>query len=64
MFGAYLPDTLLSPSEKGDHSRRVFSKENTFWAFMGQVFSQDGSCQEVVQKLQAYASLKGLPLLD
>lgn len=63
MFGAFLPDELLSPSEKGDHSRRrVFSKQNTFWAFMGQVFSEDGSCQEVVHKLQAYASLKALPM--
>lgn len=63
VFGGFIPAKLLSPSSEGHHSRRrIFSKENTFWAFMGQVFSEDGSCQEVVQKLQAYASLKAISM--
>ncbi len=62
-FGTFIPDRLLSPSEKGQHSRRrLYSKRNTFWAFIGQLFSDDGSCQEVVQKLKAYAALRGLDL--
>jgi len=40
--------------------RRLFSKENTFWAFLSQVLDADGGCKEVVRKLQAYASLKGV----
>ncbi|WP_217909540.1 IS4 family transposase [Desulfosediminicola flagellatus] len=39
--------------------RSIFSKENTFWAFLGQVIDADGGCKEVVRKLQSYASVKG-----
>jgi len=62
-FGDFIPETLLAPRASGGHSRRrLYSKSNTFWAFMGQMFSEDGSCQEVVQKLKAYAALRGLDL--
>lgn len=62
-FGMFIPDRLLAPSQSGLHSRRrLYSKRNTFWAFIGQLFSDDGSCQEVVQKLKAYAALRGLDL--
>lgn len=37
--------------------RRIYSKENTFWAFFSQVLDADGGCQEVVRKLQAVASI-------
>jgi hypothetical protein len=37
--------------------RRIYSKENTFWAFFYQVLDADGGCQEVVRKLQAVASI-------
>jgi len=38
--------------------RRIFSKENTFWAFLSQVLDADGGCKEVIRKLQASAALK------
>ncbi len=60
IFGQYIPERYLSPETSGVMSRRsIFSKENTFWAFLGQVLDADGGCKEVVRKLQAYASLKG-----
>jgi hypothetical protein len=62
-FGRFVPPQILAPSKSGAHSRRrLFSKHNTFWAFAGQVLSEDGSCQEVVHKLHAYAALRNLPL--
>ena len=62
-FGAFVPKRLLAPTSGGVHSRRrLYSKSNTFWAFLGQVLSDDGSCQQVVQKLKAYAALRGLDL--
>jgi len=62
-FSGFIPEELLVPSSRGAHSRRrLFSKSNTFWAFLSQVLSDDGSCQEVVQKLKAYAALRGLDL--
>ena len=61
ILGRFIPDTHLKPEPTGIMSRRsIFSKENTFWAFLGQVLDADGGCKEVVRKLQAYASLKGI----
>ena len=60
IFGRFIPDEHLKPETKGIMSRRsMFSKENTFWAFLGQVIDADGGCKEVVRKLQSYASLRG-----
>ncbi|MGV1099039.1 IS4 family transposase [Thiovibrio sp. JS02] len=42
--------------------RRLFSKENTFWAFFSQVLDADGGCKEVIRKLQSYASIKGIKI--
>jgi len=42
--------------------RRLFSKENTFWAFFSQMLDADGGCKEVIRKLQAYASIKGVSI--
>lgn len=62
-FGALIPNHLLNPASSGVLSRRrLYSKENTFWAFFSQVLSSDGSCQEVVRKLQSYVALKAKPL--
>ena len=60
IFGSFIPGDHLKPESSGIMSRRsIFSKENTFWAFLGQVLDADGGCKEVVRKLQSYASLKG-----
>jgi hypothetical protein len=61
IFGRYIPEKYLKPENSGVMSRRsIFSKENTFWAFLGQVIDADGGCKEVVRKLQSHASLKGI----
>jgi len=60
-FHKFIPDDLLKPSSNKGHSRkRIFSKENTFWAFFSQVIDADGGCMEVVRKTQALAAICGL----
>lgn len=62
-FGQFIPKQLLHPTESGSLSRRrLYSKENTFWAFLSQVLDADGGCQEVVRKLQAFAAMKSRSL--
>lgn len=41
--------------------RRVFSHEVTFWAFLEQVFSGDGSCARAVAQVQQWFRRRGLP---
>lgn len=61
IFEKFIPSARLKPEKNGVMSRRrLFSKENTFWAFLSQVLDADGGCKEVVRKLQVYASLKGI----
>lgn len=48
---------LTMPGSGPMSRRRIYSKENTFWAFFSQVLDADGGCQEVVRKLQAVASI-------
>jgi hypothetical protein len=61
VFEKFIPRTLLKPESSGSMSRRrLFSKENTFWAFFSQVLDADGGCMEVIRKLQSYASIKGI----
>ncbi len=61
IFSRFIPCEYLKPEPSGTMSRRsIFSKENTFWAFMSQILDADGGCKEVVKKLQSYASLKGI----
>ena len=46
-LGALIPTHELHADSSGSFSRRrVFSKENTFWAFFSQVLDADGGCQE------------------
>ncbi len=62
-FAKFIPGQYLLPAMSGALSRRrIFSKENTFWAFFSQVLDADGGCQEVVRKLQAFAAMKSKPL--
>lgn len=46
----------LSPYAGSFSRRRLFSKENTFWAFFSQILDADGGCKEVVRKIQAFAA--------
>ncbi len=53
----------LSRSTSGAFSRlRLIDKANTFWAFFSQVLDADGGCQEVVRKIQAFATAQSLPV--
>jgi hypothetical protein len=61
VFENFIPRALLKQESSGVMSRRrLFSKENTFWAFFSQVLDADGGCMEVIRKLQSYASIKGI----
>jgi hypothetical protein len=61
VFENFIPRALLKQESSGVMSRRrLFSKENTFWAFFSQVLDSDGGCMEVIRKLQSYASIKGI----
>src|ERR1035437_2291914 len=63
VFEKFIPRALLKPESSGVMSRRrLFSKENTFWAFFSQVLDADGGCMEVIRKLQSYASIKGIKI--
>jgi hypothetical protein len=63
VFEKFIPDSLLHPEQAGAMSRRrLFSKENTFWAFFSQVLDADGGCKEVIRKFQSYASIKGIKI--
>jgi hypothetical protein len=45
LFEDFVPRTLLKPERNGAMgSRRLFSKENTFWAFFSQVLDADDDC--------------------
>ena len=63
LFEKFIPWRLLQPEQDGAMSRRrLFSKENTFWAFFSQVLDADGGCKEVIRKFQSYASIKGVKI--
>src|SRR5574341_884463 len=52
VFEKFIPRTLLKQESSGVMSRRrLFSKENTFWAFFSQVLDADGGCMEVMSRL-------------
>ena len=62
-FGQFIPKEYLKPSHSGHLSRqRIFSKENTFWAFLSQVLDNDSGCKEVIRKLQAFAAMQSKDL--
>jgi len=58
-FSPYIPQFLLKPRVKGDHSRRrAFSLCEVFWTFMDQIQTPDGSCRQAVLRLVALVSRK------
>jgi hypothetical protein len=62
-FGHFIPTKALENAQDGAFSRRrLFSKENTFWAFFSQILDADGGCQEVVRKVQALAATRSMPV--
>ena len=62
-FGHVIPANALANEAEGTFSRRrLFSKENTFWAFFSQILDADGGCQEVVRKVQALAATRSMPI--
>jgi hypothetical protein len=49
VFEKFIPCSLLKPEQAGAMShRRLFSKENTFWAFFSQVLDADGGCKDIL----------------
>jgi hypothetical protein len=59
LFGSCIPDALLAPEKEGDNSRRrIFSQALTFWAFLDQVQTPNGSCREAVRKVMAFRRRK------
>lgn len=63
IFSPFVPMAVLKQEQNGVMSRRRFyTKEKTFWAFLGQCLDSDGGCKEVVRKLQSYASMRGLKM--
>ncbi|MDX8382058.1 MAG: transposase [Ghiorsea sp.] len=53
-FGRFIPTHYPNPAKSGSYScNRIFSKQNTFWAFLSQVLDTEGGCKEVVLKFQA-----------
>ena len=45
MLSGFLPTELFSTEGQ---RKRIFTKENTFYVFLQQVWSPDGSCQEAL----------------
>lgn len=62
-FRRFIPTTCFAQHDEGHFSRRrLFSKENIFWAFFSQVLDADSGCREVVRKLQALAASREQPM--
>jgi hypothetical protein len=60
VFGRFIPSEILRNNASKHHSRsRVYSKENTFWIFLSQIFDADGGCSEAVRKMQTYLATQG-----
>jgi hypothetical protein len=60
MLTGFLPESILASNESGTNSRdRIFTKANTFFAFFGQIFNEDKSCQGAVHRLREQAHAQG-----
>lgn len=60
LFGRYFSG--MKPRIPADARNRLYNTETTFWAFLGQVLSSDGSCRSAVQAVQSTAALRGTPI--
>lgn len=63
MANFFPPDRLLQhqpdlPPRRRPR-KRIYTAEITFWAFLSQIFSADGTCAEAVKKVLAYLSATG-----
>ena len=64
MLKGYVPGDVLRLPEAGPESReRLYTKSNTFHAFLQQVWSEDGSCQEAVHRVIEQAQAQGIKTL-
>lgn len=54
------PQLIQRHSQTTRH--RVYSHEVTFWAFLGQVISEDGSCAKAVAEVQQWYRQRKLPV--
>lgn len=64
MLAGFLPDSLLKSNQTGGNSRdRIFTKANTFFAFFGQIFNEDKSCQGAVHRIREQAQAQGFRYL-
>ncbi len=57
MLKGFLPETLFKASQGSRN--RIYTKLNTFWAFLGQVLDEDGSCQAAVHRYREQAQHQG-----
>lgn len=55
MLGDFLPKEMFSTEGQ---RKRIFTKENTFFIFLQQVWSPDGSCQEALHRLREQADFQ------
>ncbi|MDF3131283.1 IS4 family transposase [Kiritimatiellaeota bacterium B1221] len=61
LLHGFLPDDALASPESGPGSReRIYTKANTFYGFLQQVWSADGSCQEAVHRIIEQAQDQGM----
>jgi hypothetical protein len=56
-----IPPELLAKHSETQRNRH-YPDNLTFWAFLGQVASDDASCAAAVAKIQAWAEERGLPV--
>jgi hypothetical protein len=56
----FLPKNLFGTSSG---RKRLFTKKNTFFTFLHQCWSEDGSCQEAVHRLREQADAQGMKKL-
>ena len=61
MLEGFLPaDAFTQPTSGTGSRQRIYNKSNTFFAFLQQVWSDDGSCQEAVHRIIEQAQYQGM----